>query len=197
MEERLIRTEMLLGAAAMGRLARAHVAVFGLGGVGSWCAEALARCGVGALTLIDEDAVAESNLNRQVEALSSTIGESKAEAMARRVLDIAPGCRVTARAERYEAARRGAFFPAPWDYIADCIDLVACKLDLIEAARAGGIPIISALGTGNKLDLSRLRIADVYGTDVCPLARVMRRELRRRGVERLTVVFSDEPPTEP
>ena len=197
MEERLIRTEMLLGSAAMGRLARAHVAVFGLGGVGSWCAEALARCGVGALTLIDEDAVAESNLNRQVEALSSTIGESKAEAMAGRVLDIAPGCRVTARAERYEAARRGAFFPAPWDYIADCIDLVACKLDLIEAARAGGIPIISALGTGNKLDLLRLRIADVYGTDVCPLARVMRRELRRRGVERLMVVFSDEPPTEP
>ena len=197
MEERLIRTEMLLGAAAMGRLARAHVAVFGLGGVGSWCAEALARCGVGALTLIDEDTVAESNLNRQIEALSSTIGESKAEAMARRVLDIASGCRVTARAERYEAARRGAFFPAPWDYIADCIDLVACKLDLIEAARAGGIPIISALGTGTKLDLSRLRIADVYETDVCPLARVMRRELRRRGVERLTVVFSDEPPTEP
>ena len=108
MEERLIRTEMLLGAAAMGRLARAHVAVFGLGGVGSWCAEALARCGVGALTLIDEDTVAESNLNRQIEALGSTIGQSKAEAMARRVLDIAPGCRVTARAERYEAraARR-------------------------------------------------------------------------------------------
>ena len=197
MEERLIRTEMLLGAAAMGRLARAHVAVFGLGGVGSWCAEALARCGVGALTLIDEDTVAESNLNRQIEALGSTIGQSKAEAMARRVRDIAPGCRVTARAERYEAARRGAFFPAQWDYIADCIDLVACKLDLIEAAQAGGIPIISALGTGNKLDLSRLRIADVYETDVCPLARVMRRELRRRGVERLTVVFSDEPPTEP
>ena len=197
MEERLIRTEMLLGAAAMGRLARAHVAVFGLGGVGSWCAEALARCGVGALTLIDEDTVAESNLNRQIEALGSTIGQSKAEAMARRVRDIAPDCRVTARAERYEAARRGAFFPAQWDYIADCIDLVACKLDLIEAARAGGIPIISALGTGNKLDLSRLRIADVYETDVCPLARVMRRELRRRGVERLTVVFSDEPPTEP
>ena len=197
MEERLIRTEMLLGEAAMGRLARAHVAVFGLGGVGSWCAEALARCGVGALTLIDEDTVAESNLNRQIEALGSTIGQSKAEAMARRVLDIAPGCRVTARAERYEAARRGAFFPAQWDYIADCIDLVACKLDLIEAAQAGGIPIISALGTGNKLDLSRLRIADVYETDVCPLARVMRRELSRRGVERLTVVFSDEPPTEP
>lgn len=197
MEERLIRTEMLLGAAAMGRLARAHVAVFGLGGVGSWCAEALARCGVGALTLIDEDTVAESNLNRQIEALGSTIGQSKAEAMAGRVRDIAPVCRVTARAERYEAARRGEFFPAPWDYIADCIDLVACKLDLIEAARAGGIPIISALGTGNKLDLSRLRIADVYETDVCPLARVMRRELRRRGVERLTVVFSDEPPTEP
>ena len=197
MEERLIRTEMLLGAAAMGRLARAQVAVFGLGGVGSWCAEALARCGVGALTLIDEDTVAESNLNRQIEALGSTIGQSKAEAMAGRVRDIAPGCRVTARAERYEAARRGEFFPAPWDYIAVCIDLVACKLDLIEAARAGGIPIISALGTGNKLDLSRLRIADVYETDVCPLARVMRRELRRRGVERLTVVFSDEPPTEP
>ena len=197
MTERLIRTEMLLGGDAMARLHGAHVAVFGLGGVGSYCAEALARCGAGALTLIDEDTVAESNLNRQIEALGSTIGESKAQAMARRVLDIAPDCRVTARAERYEAARRAEFFPAKWDYVADCIDLVSCKLDLIDAARGCGIPIISALGTGNKIDASRLRIADIYETDVCPLARVMRRELRRRGVEALTVVYSDEPPIEP
>ena len=197
MSENLLRIEMLLGAPAMERLSRAHVAVFGLGGVGSWCAEALARSGVGALTLVDEDTVAASNLNRQVEALNSTLGESKAEAMARRVADIAPGCRVTARAERYEAARRAAFFPADWDYVADCIDLVSCKLDLIESAIGCGIPIISALGTGNKLDAGRLRISDIYGTDVCPLARVMRRELRRRGVERLTVVYSDEPPLSP
>lgn len=197
MSENLLRIEMLLGAPAMERLSRAHVAVFGLGGVGSWCAEALARSGVGALTLVDEDTVASSNLNRQVEALNSTLGESKAEAMARRVADIAPGCRVTARAERYEAARRAAFFPADWDYAADCIDLVSCKLDLIESAIGCGIPIISALGTGNKLDAGRLRISDIYGTDVCPLARVMRRELRRRGVERLTVVYSDEPPLSP
>ena len=197
MTERLIRTEMLLGGEAMERLRISHVAVFGLGGVGSYCAEALARCGAGALTLIDEDTVAESNLNRQIEALGSTIGDSKAEAMARRVLDIAPDCRVTARAERYEAVRREAFFPADWDYIADCIDLVSCKRDLIDAARGCGIPIISALGTGNKIDASRLRIADIYETDVCPLARVVRRELRRRGVEALTVVYSDEPPIEP
>ena len=197
MSDPFIRTRILIGDEAMDRLARARVAVFGVGGVGGFCVEGLARAGIGALDLYDDDTVSESNLNRQIEALGSTIGQSKAEAMARRVLDIAPDCRVTARAERYEAARRGEFFPAQWDYIADCIDLVACKLDLIEAAQAGGIPIISALGTGNKLDLSRLRIADVYGTDVCPLARVMRRELRRRGVERLTVVFSDEPPTEP
>lgn len=197
MSDSFLRTEMLLGRQAMDRLARSHVAVFGLGGVGSWCAEALARSGVGALTLVDEDSVTESNLNRQVEALTSTLGLPKAETMARRVSGISPLCRVTARAERYEAARRSEFFPADWDYVADCIDLVACKLDLIEAALGGGIPIISALGTGNKLDASWLRIADIYDTDVCPLARVMRRELRRRGVEALTVVYSDEPPLSP
>lgn len=194
MRNTFLRSGMLLGGEAMERLERAHVAVFGLGGVGSWCAEALARSGVGALTLIDEDTVAESNINRQVEALRSTAGQPKAEAMARRIADISPRCRVSARAERYEAARRADFFPAGWDYVADCIDLVSCKLDLIEAARGCGIPIISALGTGNKLDAARLRVADVYETDVCPLARVMRRELRRRGVEFLTVVYSDEPP---
>ena len=194
MEERLIRTEMLLGEAAMGRLARAHVAVFGLGGVGSWCAEALARCGVGALTLIDEDTVAESNLNRQIEALGSTIGQSKAEAMARRVLDIAPGCRVTARAERYEAARRGAFFPAQWDYIADCIDSVGCKVDLIATALERGIPILSAMGTGNKLDPGKLTFTDLAKTSVCPLARVMRRELKKRGIVHHQVLYSTEEP---
>lgn len=197
MRERTKRTEMLLGAEAMERLRAAHVVVFGLGGVGSWCAEALARSGVGRLTLVDEDSVAESNLNRQVCALGSTIGRPKAEVMAERLRDITPDAEIIPVTARYEAASRGRFFPGDYAYVADCIDLVSCKLDLIESAIGCGIPIISALGTGNKLDAGRLRISDIYGTDVCPLARVMRRELRRRGVERLTVVYSDEPPLSP
>ena len=187
MRERTKRTEMLLGAEAMERLRAAHVVVFGLGGVGSWCAEALARSGVGRLTLVDEDSVAESNLNRQVCALGSTIGRPKAEVMA----ELIP---VTAR---YEAASRGRFFPGDYAYVADCIDLVSCKLDLIEAALEGGTPIISALGTGNKLDASRFEVCDIAETRGCPLARVMRRELRRRGVEHLRVVYSPEEALEP
>ncbi len=187
MRERTKRTEMLLGAEAMERLRAAHVVVFGLGGVGSWCAEALARSGVGRLTLVDEDSVAESNLNRQVCALGSTIGRPKAEVMA----EIIP---VTAR---YEAASRGRFFPGDYAYVADCIDLVSCKLDLIEAALEGGTPIISALGTGNKLDASRFEVCDIAETRGCPLARVMRRELRRRGVEHLRGVYSPEEALEP
>lgn len=183
---------MLLGAAAMERLRAAHVIVFGLGGVGSWCAEALARSGVGRLTLVDEDSVSESNLNRQVCALGSTIGRSKAEVMAERLCDIAPDASITPVTARYEAASRGRFFPGDYACVADCIDLVSCKLDLIEAARENGVPIISALGTGNKLDAARLELCDISQTRGCPLARVMRRELRRRGVEHLEVVYSPE-----
>ena len=195
--ERTNRTEMLLGAEAMERLCAAHVIVFGLGGVGSWCAEALARSGVGRLTLVDEDSVAESNLNRQVCALGSTIGRPKAEVMAERLRDIAPDAEIIPVTARYEASSRGRFFPGDYAYVADCIDLVSCKLDLIEAALEGGTPIISALGTGNKLDASRLEVCDIAETRGCPLARVMRRELRRRGVEHLRVVYSPEEALEP
>lgn len=195
--ERTKRTEMLLGAEAMERLCAAHVIVFGLGGVGSWCAEALARSGVGRLTLVDEDSVAESNLNRQVCALGSTIGRPKAEVMAERLRDIAPDAEIIPVTARYEASSRGRFFPGDYAYVADCIDLVSCKLDLIEAALEGGTPIISALGTGNKLDASRFEVCDIAETRGCPLARVMRRELRRRGVEHLRVVYSPEEALEP
>ena len=188
---------MLLGAEAMERLRAAHVIVFGLGGVGSWCAEALARSGVGRLTLVDEDSVAESNLNRQVCALGSTIGRPKAEVMAARLRDIAPDAEIIPVTARYEAASRGRFFPGDYAYVADCIDLVSCKLDLIEAALEGGTPIISALGTGNKLDASRFEVCDIAETRGCPLARVMRRELSRRGVEHLRVVYSPEEALEP
>lgn len=178
MDERFLRTEMLLGPQAMERLAAAHVAVFGLGGVGSWCAEALARSGVGALTLVDHDTVGLTNLNRQVEATRSTLGQPKAQAMADRIRDINPDCRLTIRAEKYEAGRREDFFDQPLDYIVDCIDLVSCKLDLIETALTRGVPIVSSLGTGNKLDPGLFRITDLSKTEGCPLARVVRKELR-------------------
>ena len=197
MRERTKRTEMLLGAEAMERLRAAHVIVFGLGGVGSWCAEALARSGVGRLPRVDEASVAESSLNRQVCALGSTIGRPKAEVMAARLRDIAPDAEIIPVTARYEAASRGRFFPGDYAYVADCIDLVSCKLDLIEAALEGGTPIISALGTGNKLDASRFEVCDIAETRGCPLARVMRRELRRRGVEHLRVVYSPEEALEP
>ena len=178
MSEQTLRSEMLLGSDALARLRRSRVAVLGLGGVGSWCAEALARAGVGALTLVDEDTVSESNINRQCCALHSTIGLPKAEVMAARVRDINPGIAVDARAERYEAATRERFFDTEYDYIADCIDLVSCKVDLICTAHARCIPIVSALGTGNKADASRFELCDISQTSGCPFARVMRRELR-------------------
>ena len=182
----------MLGSAAMEKLKKAHVAVFGIGGVGSWCAEALARSGVGALTLIDQDTVGESNINRQILALGSTIGDEKSAVMARRVLDINPDCRVTALCARYEAADRERFFGEKYDYIVDAIDLVACKVDLIISAIERGIPIVSALGTGNKLDASLLRLCDISKTEGCPLARVVRKELRKRGITHHAVVFSPE-----
>ena len=197
MDEIFLRTEMLLGPQAMERLAAAHVAVFGLGGVGSWCAEALARSGVGALTLVDHDEVGPTNLNRQVEATRSTLGLPKAMAMADRIRDITPACRLTQRAEKYEADRRESFFAVRYDYIVDCIDLVSCKLDLIQTALERDVPIISALGTGNKLDPSRFRITDLSKTEGCPLARVVRKELRARGILHHRVLWSPEEPRVP
>lgn len=197
MDEAFLRTEMLLGAPAMERLASAHAAVFGLGGVGSWCAEALARSGVGALTLVDHDTVGNTNRNRQAQALVSTLGQPKAEALAQRVLDINPDCRVTPIVEKYEAECRERFFAVQYDYLVDCIDLVSCKLDLIETAIHRNIPVISALGTGNKLDPSQFRIGDLARTEGCPLARVVRKELRKRGIHHHRVLWSPEEPRVP
>lgn len=197
MSDRFLRNEMLLGAEAVEKLRGSTVAVFGLGGVGSWCAEALCRSGVGGLVLVDQDTVGESNINRQLCALTSSLGEYKAEVMARRLLDINPELRVRAISERYEASVRERFFTEKYDYVVDCIDLVACKLDLIESSLARDIPIISALGTGNKLRAQDLKITDISRTRGCPFARVMRKELRRRGIEHLTVVCSEELAMEP
>lgn len=194
MDEQFIRTRMLLGGEAMDRLNAAHVAVFGLGGVGGWCAETLCRSGVGELTLVDQDTVSVSNLNRQAAALHSTVGMAKAEAAALRLADIAPDCVLHPVAARYEADRREDFFQTRYDYIVDAIDLVSCKLDLIETAHARGIPIISALGTGDKLDASAFVITDIAKTQGCHLARVLRKELRNRGVTHHKVVYSPELP---
>lgn len=191
MDERTLRARMLLGADAMEKLKSSHVAVFGLGGVGSWCAEALARSGVGKLTLIDQDTAGRTNINRQLCAAESTLGLSKAEVMKARILDINPDIDVRAIIGTYDAAHREYFF-ADYDFIVDAIDLVSCKLDLIETAKARNIPIISSLGTGNKKDASLLQICDIKKTSGCPLARVVRKELRERGIEHLDVVFSPE-----
>ena len=197
MDEQFLRTRMILGADAVERLRCSHVIVFGLGGVGSYAAEALARAGVGELTLVDQDTLSVSNINRQLYALHSTVGMYKADVAAARCRDINPALRVHPVCATYDAAHREDFFTARYDYIVDAIDLVSCKLYLVEQARERGIPIISAMGTGNKLDPTLLTVTDLARTSGCPLARVMRRELRRRGIEHLQVVYSREPPAEP
>lgn len=198
MDEAFLRTEMLLGTPAMEKLSHSHVAVMGLGGVGSWCAEALARSGVGTLTLVDCDTVSVSNLNRQLEATRDTVGMAKSRAMAERIAQIAPACDLRPMDFRYAPEDRERFFSAgPFDYIVDAIDVVSCKLDLIETALGRGVPIVSALGTGNKLDPTKFRITDLSKTEMCPLARVIRRELRGRGVEHHRVLWSPEEPLTP
>jgi len=193
MQERTIRAEMLLGADAMKKLKYSHVAVFGLGGVGSWCAEALARSGVGRMTLIDRDTVGESNINRQLCAYCSTVGRAKTDVMAEHLRDINPGMLVQCIEGHYEAGTRERFF-ADYDFVVDCIDLVSCKIDLIMSCRERGIPIVSALGTGNKRDAQLLRLDDISKTYGCTFARIVRKELRNRGVEHHPVVFSPEEP---
>ncbi len=197
MLDQFSRTELLLGREAMERLARARVAVFGLGGVGGYAAEALVRGGVGALDLIDSDRLSLTNLNRQILATHRTLGRYKADAARERALEINPEARVEARTVFYGPDTAGLFDFAQYDYVVDAIDTVTGKLALIERARAAGAPIISCMGAGNKLDPSAFRVADIYETSVCPLARVMRKELKRRGVRRLKVVYSKEPPLEP
>ncbi len=197
MLDQFSRTELLLGREGVERLARAHVAVFGLGGVGGYASEALVRSGVGALDLIDSDRVSLTNLNRQILATHRTLGQYKADAARERALEINPEARVTARRVFYGPDTAGDFDFSQYDYVIDAIDTVTGKLALIQQALAAGTPIISCMGAGNKLDPTAFRVADIYETSVCPLARVMRKELKRRGVRRLKVVYSQEPPRNP
>lgn len=197
MNMRTCRTEMLLGEQALTKLTNAHVAVFGLGGVGSYCAEALARAGVGALTIVDDDVIADSNINRQLYALTSTVGKYKTDVAAERIADINPTCVVTKKRIRYNETTTNEFGFAKFDYVVDAIDTVASKLLLAELCAKLGVPLVSCMGTGNKLDPTAFRVADVFQTKVCPLAKVMRRELKRRGVNALKVVYSEEEPLTP
>ena len=197
MREEFRRSELLLGPQARERLAGAHAAVFGVGGVGGHAAEALARAGVGSLTLFDSDTVALSNINRQIAATHATLGQYKVDVMAARIRDINPDCRVTVLPVFYEPETREDFFSRGFDYIADCIDSTRSKLDLIETAITRGVPIISSMGTGNRLDPSKFRITDLSKTSGCPLAKVMRRELRARGIKHHTVLASEELPLTP
>lgn len=196
-QEAFLRQQMLLGEPAMERIAKAHVIVFGIGGVGSYAAEALARAGVGQLTLVDSDTVGISNLNRQICALHSTIGKYKSDVMAERILDINPQCKVRSLPMLYCEDSKAQFFDRHYDYILDAIDLVSCKLSLICHAKDHGIPIISAMGTGNKLDPTQFRITDISKTAGCHLARIMRKELRNRGILHHTVLYSEELPQKP
>ena len=197
MQEMFTRTAMLLGEEAIEKLKSSRVAVFGIGGVGGYVTEALVRAGVGTLNLIDNDVVCESNLNRQIIATRSAIGQPKVEVMAARIRDINPECQVNAHQCFYLPETAGEFDFSKYDYVVDAIDTVTGKIQLVMQAKAAGVPIVSCMGTGNKLDPSRLEIADIYKTSVCPLAKVMRRELKARGVDALKVLFSKEEPRKP
>lgn len=191
------RTALLLGNTGMARLKNAKVAVFGLGGVGGYVVEALARCGIGSLELIDHDTISITNINRQILATRSTVGKDKAEAAKARVLDIDPEIAVSARKLFYGPDTANQFDFSQYDYVVDAIDTVTGKLALVTAAQAAGIPIISCMGTGNKLDPSKFQIADIAKTSVCPLARIMRKECAKRGIRNLKVLFSTEDPISP
>ena len=197
MQEAFSRTAMLLGEDAVARLTRARVAVFGLGGVGGYAAEALARSGVGALDLIDSDRVELSNLNRQILATLDTVGCCKVDAAAERIARIDPACAVRTHRIFYLPETAELFDFTQYDYVIDAIDTVTAKIALVLNAQAAGTPVISAMGAGNKLEASLFEVADIYETSVCPLARIMRRELRKRGVKQLKVVYSREKPKRP
>ena len=197
MSEIFKRTQMLLGEDALKKLEKSRVAVFGIGGVGGHAAEALVRCGIGKIDIIDNDTVAESNLNRQIIALHSTIGKSKVEVAAERFIDINPQIKISARKCFYLPEKNEEFDFSNYDYVIDAIDTVTGKIGLIMECQRLGVPIISSMGTGNKLDPTMLKISDIYKTSVCPLARVMRNELKKRGVKKLKVVYSEETPIIP
>lgn len=194
MTERFSRTEKLLGGKAMERLAGARVAIFGIGGVGSYTVEALARSGVGSLDLIDNDKICLSNINRQIIATTKTVGQYKVDVAKERVLDINPGAQVCTHKVFYMPDMAKMFDFGKYDYIVDAIDTITGKLTLVEEAKSANVPIISSMGAGNKLDPTAFQVADLSQTSVCPLARVMRRELKKRGIYHLKVVYSTEKP---
>ncbi len=188
------RTQLLLGARACETLSQAHVCVFGLGGVGGYTVEALVRAGVGNLDIVDDDVVELSNLNRQIIATRDVLDQPKVQVAAKRIASINPACQVTTHQCFYVPEKRSSFDFSQYDYIVDAIDTVSAKIDLVLAAQEAGVPIISAMGAGNKLDPTRLEVADIYDTSVCRLAKVMRKELRSRGVKALKCVYSQEEP---
>ena len=197
MSDQFIRTRLLVGDEPLNRLNAAKVAVFGVGGVGGFCVEALVRAGIGTLHLYDDDTVSDSNLNRQLIALHSTIGKPKVEVMASRVLDINPNCAVKAVPMFYLPENADSVDLSQYDYVIDAIDTVAAKLELVKRCHELNVPIISAMGSGNKLDPSAFVVTDISKTQGCPLARVMRKELRKRGINHLKVVYSEEEPLTP
>ncbi len=191
------RSELLLGKQALETLRRSRVAVFGIGGVGSFAAEALARTGVGHFTLVDNDRVCLTNINRQLLALHSTVGRPKVEVMAERIRDINPAAVVETAQTFYLPENADSFDLARYDYVIDAVDTVSAKVELAVRARQAGVPLISCMGAGNKLDPTRFEVADLFATSVCPLCKVMRKELKRRGLDSLRVVYSREEPLTP
>lgn len=191
------RTELLLGKEAMERLAASHVAVFGIGGVGGYACEALVRSGVGNFDLVDDDKICLTNLNRQLIATRKTVGQYKTDVMKERMLDINPNVNIRVRKCFFLPENASEFTFEEYDYVIDAVDTVTAKIELIMKAKENKVPVISCMGAGNKLDPSRFKVADIYETKICPLAKVMRRELRKRGVESLKVVYSEEEPTRP
>jgi tRNA A37 threonylcarbamoyladenosine dehydratase len=197
MLDRFSRTRILLGAPALEKLAHSRVAVFGVGGVGGYTVEALARSGIGSLDLIDNDTVSLTNINRQIIALQSTVGRLKTEVAAERARDINPDIKVCTHEIFYSPDTSGSINLSQFDYIVDAIDSVSGKIELAVQAKAAGVPIISSMGAGNKLDPTAFEVSDIFKTSVCPLARVMRYELKKRGIKRLKVVYSKETPLTP
>ena len=197
MNEIFSRTESLLGTDAMKKLSEARVAVFGVGGVGGYAAEALARCGVGNIELVDSDCVSRSNINRQIIALNSTVGKKKVDVAAARLADINPDINLRARDIFFLPETSAKFDFADYDYVVDCIDTVSGKLEIIKRAKASGVPVISSMGAGNKLDPTAFEVADIYDTSVCPLAKTMRRLCRENDIMSLKVVYSKEAPMTP
>ncbi len=197
MREEICRTALLLGNLAMKKLEESTVAIFGVGGVGGYVAEALARSGVGKIVLIDKDEVSVSNINRQIIALHSTVGKHKVDVMKERILDINPEAQIETRKTFFLPDNSDTFDFKQYDYVVDAVDTVTAKLELVMKSEEAGVPVISSMGAGNKLDATAFKVADIYETKVCPLAKVMRKELKARGIDKLKVVYSEEQPFSP